>query len=159
MLFAQYRNTQRLNKNFFAIFSCFFFPFSKRKGFLPLLFLKFQGSIDSTFLVTETYHQYEPRLEKKIICVEIKNLLLRIIHFTNDIYSLKINNENRTICEICSKLKIKTLEWSQWGLGLNFIHLRKNFIYIHCCFHPFEWPKPSAINSNIVKYSVQHNVR
>ena len=133
MLFAQYRNTQRLNKNFFAIFSSvFFFPFSKRKGFLPLLFLKFQGSIDSTFLVTETYHQYEPRLEKKIICVEIKNLLLRIIHFTNDIYSLKINNENRTICEICSKLKIKTLEWSQWGLGLNFIHLRKNFIYIHC---------------------------
>ena len=107
-----------------------FFPVSKRKSFFLLHFLKFQGSIDSIFPVTEIYYQCECRLEKKIIYLETKNFLLRIIHFTDDIYLLKVNIGNmRTICEICSKLKIKTPKWSQWRLGLNFKHLQKNFVF------------------------------
>ena len=35
--------------------------------------------------------------------------------FTVSIYLLKFNNKNtRTSCEICSKLTIKTPEWSHW---------------------------------------------
>ena len=115
MLSAQYRNTQCSHKMFFpilssALFFVFVFPFSKHKSFLPLLFLKFQGSSDCTFPLTETCHQCERRLEKKILHLETKNLLLRTIHFTDDIYLLKVNDENiRTISDICSKL-IKTPE-------------------------------------------------
>ena len=43
------------------------------------------------------------------------------------IYLLKASNRNtRTRCEICSRLTIKTPEWSQWGLfgvfNVNFEH-------------------------------------
>ena len=39
-----------------------------------------------------------------------------------DLYLLKVSNRNtRTRCEICSKLTIKTLEWSQWCRSVVFI--------------------------------------
>ena len=45
------------------------------------------------------------------IYFKIKNLLLRIIHFPEVIYSFKVNNGiTRIMCEIRSKLNIKTPE-------------------------------------------------
>ena len=67
--------------------------------------------------------------KKKIICLEIENQLLTTMHSPVSICSLKFNNRNtRTICEIPSKLRINTTDWSQWQLGLNFNTFTKTFI-------------------------------
>ena len=49
-----------------------------------------------------------------------------------EIYLLKVNNRNtRTMCEICSKLTIKTPEWRHWCLSgvfiVNFEHISHLF--------------------------------
>ena len=96
------------------IFSSYgFFLFSKQKDKISLLFLKFRYSIYWIFRVTETYHQCELCLEKKkMIYLEIKNLLLSIMHFSDGIYSFKVNNGNtRIMCGICSKLIISDVRW------------------------------------------------
>ena len=96
----------RWNKTFFAIFSCFFFLFSKRKDkFSSFAFIEISIFIYCVFPVTETNYQSELRIEKKKNYLAIENLLLRIMHFPDGTYSFKVNTGNTTkICEICSKL-------------------------------------------------------
>ena len=83
------------------------------------------------------------------------------MYYSYGIYSFKVNNgNNRRVCETCLKLTIKAPERSQRRLDLNFSIFKKDvycFRYaIYALFHfrPFEWPKPSVINSNVIKYNV-----
>ena len=71
---------------FFVIFSSFFCLFLNVKvRFFPLLVLKFHCSI--YFIILNF------ALQRKIY-LEIKNLLLRIMHFPRDIYFFKVSNGN-----------------------------------------------------------------
>ena len=82
-------------------------------NFNKFYFWKFRCSINWIFWVTETYHQCELCLEKKkIFHLEIKNLLLSIMLFSDSIYFNNVNNGNtRIMCEICSKLIISDVRW------------------------------------------------
>ena len=47
--------------------------------------------------------------------LKIKASFWLIFLYPPDIYLIEVNNGNtRTVCKICSKLTIKTPEWSQW---------------------------------------------
>ena len=133
---------------FCNIFFCFF-PFFKHKGFLPFLFLKSHGFIDSTFPVTETY-QCEHWLEKKIVHLEIKNFL-RIIHFRYNIYLLKHDNNMWNLFKVKSKdtrtksvmAKFKLYTFTK---ELCFRHV----VYMHCFVFVFlNGPNPQLLLTQI----------
>ena len=48
-------------------------------------------------------------------------------------YMFKVNNRNRTWCEICSELTIKTAERRQW---LEFVNCYHKTLYLGCCSSP-----------------------
>ena len=117
-------NQTSWNKMFFVIFSSFFCLFLNVKvRFFPLLVLKFHCSI--YFIILNF------ALQRKIY-LEIKNLLLRIMHFPRDIYFFKVSNGNPgTMRKMTMTATLMTAEFQ-----LQFIY-EKMFIfffrlYMHC---------------------------
>ena len=63
--------------------------------------------------------------------------------FLGGIYLLKVNNGNRTMCDIFSKLKIKTPERRHWCGSGNFIIFStlNRFHKLFLCFHFWLWTR------------------
>ena len=59
-----------------------------------------------------------------------------LMSFQGGIYLFKVNNGNtRTLCEICSKLTVKTRDWCQWRRSDVFINNFEHISHIFWCFH------------------------
>ena len=79
-----------------------------------------QNSMTNSFHATTLVFFFTPRKEKTS---------------TAGIYLFKVNNRNtRTIYEICSKLTIKTPQWSQWRHSGAFIVNFKHILHIALLF-------------------------
>ena len=66
-----------------------------------------------------------------------------------DIYLFKVNNGNsRAMCEICSKLTIKTSGWNYWLRSDVFVAKFEEISYIFMVFPLLTWNKQMLVGGN-----------
>ena len=88
------------------------------------------------FFVGHAFHKSTFIIASSSILLLISNFFLSYFS-QKDVYLFKVNNENtRAMCQVCSKLAIKTpkhLQWSSSGVFIgNFKQIHTSFYFFHC---------------------------
>ena len=87
-------------------------------------FLCLSSNFEVPFLLSSQLlkHQWELHLEKKkVIYLEIKNILVTIMYYPDSIYSFEVNGNTRIICEILTKLTTKHTRMTSMTAGFKLL--------------------------------------